>query len=175
MRRRRSVTILLILFAIACGIYGYGTNLPPTHQLTLQTVYHQPRAQVWEAISDYQQAPEWSPSVARVERQADIDGLPVWRFYDKDGHHMDVQVVEQKSPERHVSRIVATDYPYKGSWTFELEDAGDKTLVTLTEEGEVRSPLWRLMIRYVMGQDTMVRAFLQDLGRKFGETPHIVG
>ena len=175
MRRRRSVTVLLAFFAVLSGIYGYGTNLPETHQLSLQTVYHQPRAEVWSAISDYQQTPAWSPSVSRVERRPDLEGLPVWRLYDKDGHHMDVQVVEEKAPERHVSRIVETDYPYKGSWIIELEESGDRTLVTLTEEGQVRSPLWRLMMRYVMGQDSMVRAFLQDLGRKFGETPHIVG
>lgn len=175
MKKRRLIFLLLAVFAAVSGMYGFGTNLPDTHALTLKTVYHQPRAQVWQAIADYAAAPQWSPSIARVERRPDQDGLPVWRFYDKDGHHMEVQVVEEVAPERHVSRIVATDYPYAGSWTFTLEEAGDKTLVTLTEEGQVKSPLWRLVMRYMMGQDTMVRAYLQELGKKFGEQPHIVG
>jgi uncharacterized protein YndB with AHSA1/START domain len=175
MKKRRPWILLILMIAVFCGVYGFGTNLPETHELTLKTVYHQPREQVWKAIADYSTAPEWSPSIARVERRPDLDGLPVWRFYDKDGHHMDVQVVEEKAPERHVSRIIATDYPYAGSWTFTLEDAGNKTLVTLTEEGRVKSPLWRLAMRYLMGQDTMVRAYLQELGKKFGEEPHIVG
>jgi uncharacterized protein YndB with AHSA1/START domain len=175
MRRRRLLTFFIVLFAMFCGVYGFGTNLPQTHEVSVKTVYHQPRAQVWEAISHYETAVEWSPSLQKVERIDDLDGLPVWRFYDKDGHHMDVQVIESRAPERHVSRIVATDYPYMGSWTFELQDAGDKTLVILTEEGKVESPLWRLVMRYLMGQDRMVRAFLLDLGHKFGETPHIVG
>jgi uncharacterized protein YndB with AHSA1/START domain len=173
---RRPFTLFLVfLIAIGCGIYGFGTNLPATHTVTLKTVYHQPRDVVWQAVSDYQIAPEWSQGLEKVERLEDMDGLPLWRFYDKEGHHMDIQVIESRAPERHVSRIVASDYPFLGSWTITLEEAGDRTLVTLTEEGRVDSPLWRLAMRYLMGQDQMVRAFLHDLGRKFGETPHIVG
>ncbi|MBY0355753.1 MAG: SRPBCC family protein [Rickettsiales bacterium] len=174
MKRRRTVTVLLILFAFMCGVYGYGTNLPETHELTLKTVVHQPRETVWSVVDNYAEAPQWSHSVTRIEHLPDQENLPVWRFYGRDGRHMDVQVLESHAPQRHVSRIVASDYPFIGSWTIELEDAGNQTLVTLTEEGRISNPVWRLIMRYILKEDQMVRGYLEELGHKFGETPHIV-
>lgn len=173
--KRRPYLFLILLLVALLGLYGFGSNLPATHEITVKALYHQPREALFNAISNYEKTPEWSSSVARVERLPDHNGLPVWRFYDKDGHQMEIEVVASQAPSRHVSRLMVSDFPFTGTWTFELQETAGKTMVTLTEEGRVNSPIWRLIQRYGTGQDAMLRNFLLELGTKFSETPQILG
>lgn len=166
--------LLLLLPLAAFGVYGYGKNLPESYEVERSATYDQPIETVWQAISDYEQLPSWSKNIARVEKQEDQEGMPVWRFLSRDGHYMDIQVVKAEEPAVFVSRIAETDLPFGGTWTFFLvKKTDDTTQVTLKEEGFVESPLWRLMMRFVMGEEAMVDQYLTELGQKFGETVEI--
>ncbi len=166
--------LLLLLPLVAFGVYGYGKNLPESYEVERSAVYDQPIASVWQAITDYEKLPGWSEHIEKVERQEDQEGQPVWRFYSRDGHYMDIAIVKAEEPAVFVSRIVETDMPFGGSWSFQLLKKDEETTqVSLKEEGIVPSPFWRLVLNFVMGQDMMVTQYLTELGKKFGETPEI--
>ena len=67
-----------------------------------------------------------------------------------------------------VTTIVGEDLPFGGRWVFELEGDPSSTTVTITEEGEVYSALFRFVSRFVMGHHGTMMTYQQDLGRHFG-------
>lgn len=78
-------------------------------------------------------------------------------------------IVEAREPARFATRIVDERGPFRGTWTYEIEAAGSESRVTLTEDGQVRHPIIRVMFRLFMTKSAFVDSYLQDLGRKFGE------
>ncbi len=169
----------LIIFAIiltiaAFGVFGFGANLPETHEVTKKAIYNQPQGVVWDAVSDYATMASWSPGIDSIKRLDDVDGKPLWRFTGEDGHVMDILVMKEEAPMLHVSKIHDTDLPFGGTWTITVKAVeDDKTLVTLTEEGTIESPVWRFITHFMMGYDAMAIQFLQALGSKFDETPDV--
>jgi uncharacterized protein YndB with AHSA1/START domain len=163
----------LVGLLAAFGMYGFGHNLPESHEVTLSAKYNQPIELVWEAITDYERLPSWSPRIVKTEAREEQEGLPVWRLHYADGHYMDVQIMQEEKPELYVSRVVETDLPFVGIWTFSLKKQGENTLLTVHEEGETESPLARMKLRFLAGEDAMLREHLTALGRKFHETPGI--
>jgi len=73
-----------------------------------------------------------------------------------------LEIVERQAPARLVTRI-EPGHPFGGTWTYEI--AGDGTL-TITERGEVYSPLFRFLSRFVFGQTATIDAFLDRLSQR---------
>jgi hypothetical protein len=40
----------------------------------------------------------------------------------------------------------------------------------ITEDGEIRNPIFRFVARFFLGYTATMEAYLRDLGRRFGET-----
>ncbi len=166
--------LLLLLPLAAFGIYGYGKNLPETHEISRSALYDQPIGALWQAIADFDKLPGWSDQIEKVERQEDQEGFPVWRFYNKEGKYMDIIVAKSEEPVLLMTRIVETDMPVSGSWTFVLNKRGEETTeLTLKEEGYVGNPLMRLKMKFFNGKEATVDGFLVNLGHKFGEKVEI--
>ena len=53
--------------------------------------------------------------------------------------------------------------PFGGRWLITLARAGDKTRVTIREEGFVKPPIFRVLSKYVFGHEATLTAYLKDL------------
>jgi uncharacterized protein YndB with AHSA1/START domain len=73
------------------------------------------------------------------------------------------------APRVLVTRIADTNLPWGGSWTYELTPAGEGTLLTITERGEVYNPIFRFMSRFVFSHTATIDTYLRALGAKLGE------
>ncbi len=163
------IFLLFIIIAILCfGVYGYGTNLPATHKFNKTAIYDKPIELIWQAIADYEIQPQWSENTVSSELLESIDtqhGDDIWRFVYADGNFMDIKITQSQPPFLHISKIINTDYPFTGSWKFELAKIDDnKTKLVLTEEGTVENPLWRLIFKHIIGQEIGAESYLQELG-----------
>jgi hypothetical protein len=76
--------------------------------------------------------------------------------------------VESDPPRRLVRRIVPTGRPFGGAWTIELAPEAGGTVVTVTENGEVTSPVFRFVSRFVVGHAATIEGYLRALGRRLG-------
>ena len=56
-----------------------------------------------------------------------------------------------------------------GTWTYELREQDGGTLVTVTEDGEICNPFFRVMSKLVFGYHRTQESYLNALGQKFGE------
>lgn len=168
--------ILVVVGALALlvGLVALvGMFLPREHRAAARARLRAPPAEVFALLADVERFPRWRASVKSVQLRAPIDGRPA--FVEDSQHGRVTYAVEQsEAPARLVLRIADDDLPYGGTWTFALVPEGPPgsetgTLLTITEDGFVRSVLFRALARFVFGHHATMEAYLVDLGRALGE------
>ncbi len=153
-------------------VFLVGALLPRAHSVTRKTILHQPPKVVWDALTDLAAFPSWRPEVKSVERLPDREGRAVWRE-DTSFGKITFEIAEARPPGLLIVRIADPDLPFGGTWTYRLAATEEGTALTVTEDGEVRNPLYRFLSRFVFGYASSVEQCLKSLGRKFGEQVRI--
>lgn len=152
----------IVLLAVLVVALGFA--LPERHRAAVRAHYAQPVDAVHRAILDVAAAPTWRSGVDSVQI---LSQQPLtWREYSEWGA-LTMTMVETSS-SRIVSRIVDTGEGFGGTWTFEVTPEAGATTLTITEDGEVYNPIFRVMSKFVFGHYTGLEAYAADLGRKFG-------
>jgi hypothetical protein len=65
-------------------------------------------------------------------------------------------------------RIADAELPFGGTWTYEIRPADGGSTLTITEDGEVYNPIFRLISR-LTGQRGTITEYHTSLARKFGQ------
>jgi uncharacterized protein YndB with AHSA1/START domain len=151
--------------AVIAVIAAAGSLLPRAHVVTRSRTIARPPAEVWAVLADRAAYPTWRSGLARVEPLADRAGRTTFREHGKHGAITYV-VDEAAAPTRLVTRIDDPTLPFGGRWIHELAADGAGTRVTVTEDGEVRNPIFRFLSRFVFGHTATLDGFLADLARR---------
>jgi hypothetical protein len=77
---------------------------------------------------------------------------------------MPFREVERDEGWRLVVAIDSDDLPFGGSWTYDLEPSNGSTTLTITENGEIYDPFFRVASRLFMDETDVMNAYLDDLG-----------
>ncbi len=157
------VSILLLVLPAVIGL-----AIDDTHVASSRAQYQRPVDEIWATISDFAGAPAWREGVESMERLGDEDGKPVWVEHSSFGP-MPYVVEVFEPPHRLVTRIHGEDLGFGGTWTYEVEAAGEGSAVTITENGVIDNPIFRTLSRFVFGYHATQQQYLTSLGRKFGE------
>lgn len=157
-----------ILVGLGVLVAILGTLIPREHVASRTVRLSRPPEEVWKAITDFAAHPSWRADLKTMERLPDRDGHAVWREVRRTGP-MTLELVESQPPSRLVTRIADRNLPFGGSWTYEIRGSEGGSLVTISENGEIYNPVFRLMARYVFGYHATMDAYLTALGKKFGE------
>ncbi len=159
----------LVVVLLAGGLVGRAVTLPRAHVLRVRGRFGRPPLEVYAALRDVVGARAWRTGLRKVEILSH-EGEPLrWR---ETGAHGAITYVREESvtPSRLVYRIDDASLPYGGRWILEVRPEGkDGSVLVITEEGEVRSPLYRLLARYVFGEYRTMEGYLRDLGRYLDE------
>lgn len=158
--------VLLTSLFIAVAI---GFSLPVAHTARRTIVLRAAPADVWATISDVGAYPAWRPDVDSVEMLAPVGGRQAWRETGSNGE-ITYAMTRVNPPSTMVTRITDRDLPFGGEWHFAVAREGTGTRVSITEHGEVYSPVYRFVSRFVMGHTSTIDAYLRALGAKLGET-----
>lgn len=150
------------LAAVVALVWIVGSLLPVAHTATAERVVQGEPEEVWRVMTDIEGFADWRPGLDSAERLEERAGRPVWREHGSTGS-MTMEVVERFPPRRMVARIADEGLPFGGTWTYELEPADGGTRAVLTEDGEVYSPFFRFMARFVFGHDATMRSYLDGL------------
>jgi hypothetical protein len=176
--------ILWIVLAIVGGFVALlvllallGLRLPRDHKATVSARFERGAAELFAHVADPARWPSWNQGVKKVERLPDVNGREAWLFHDRNGKLPSV-VLERTAPSdgaagRFVTEISDPKLPFGGRWIWQI---GADGVVTITEDGEIRNPLFRFLARYVFGYTSTAEATLRSLGKAVGEqtTPTIV-
>lgn len=173
MTKAKWILAAVTLFAAALLVMTFiGLLLPRGHVAQASIVLDQPADSVWSAIRDLGAYPQWWSHVEAVNRIPDRR-LETWSQRDKYGNELPIEVVESEPSRRLVTRIAADDLPFGGTWTYELTASVAGTTLSLTEDGQIHNPLFRLMARFILGYYATLDSYLEALAQRFGEEPEI--
>ncbi len=123
----------------------------------------------WSVITDHAEDPAWRGDVARTERLADAHGHPVWRDHFKNGQSMSYETAESIPNEKLVRVILDSGGPFGGTWTYQLKPEGVGTRITITEDGWVSNPIFRVVGKFVIGYHATLEGYLKNLAARCGE------
>lgn len=181
------MTIALVTIGVLAALVGIvaavGYTLPVAHTARVERTYAAGVEELFRAVAATSEYPSWRRGVKRVEQLPPREGKPSFRELGGNGEI--TFIVEEMIPNRRiVSRIADVGLPFGGKWTYEFTpvaegergpvaagdasrsaDAGARSRLRITEEGEVYNPIFRLMARFVFGHDRTMRQFLDDVDR----------
>ena len=146
------------LAALVLLIALIGALLPAGHRASRRVNLPASPERVFEVITDVGRYAEWRPDVKRVEVLPDSSGG--LRFREQ-GAHGEVlyRVEESVPPRRWVTRIDDPSLPYGGSWTYQLAPEAGGTALTITEDGEVKNPIFRFLSRTVFSTSATIEKY----------------
>lgn len=150
--------LLLVLLVGLVALIGFA--LPQDHVATRSVTIARPIQEVWSTITEVQSFPAWRSSVSRVEV---VSQAPLrWREVGSNDT-LTFEIVEARPPSRLVTEIADRNLPFGGRWIYELKPAQSGTELTITEQGQVYNPIFRVVSRFVIGHTATMDAYLSDL------------
>lgn len=158
---------LTVLLLTAVVVWGLGMMLPEQHTASVTVTLAAPQDSVWAAVTDPSAFPSWRPGVTAVEVLPDAQGRPRWRE-TAGGETLTLEVTQWTPPRELVTRIADEGLPFGGTWVYELDPVDGGTRVTLTENGEVYSPVFRFVAQFFLGHEATLNAYRDALVGRFG-------
>jgi uncharacterized protein YndB with AHSA1/START domain len=150
------------LVALALLVLAVGFLSPVRHSATLSRVVAGTPQEVWDVITGVEDFGSWRTDIDRAVRLEPIEGWPAWREEGPSGS-LTFAMSGVEPPHRLMTRIVDEGLPFGGTWTYVLEPSAEGTRVTVTEDGFVGNPIYRLVSRFVMGYEATLTTYLDAL------------
>ena len=146
-------------------VVAVGYALPKGHRASLVATYAAPPAVVFARIADVDRYADWRADVSRIERLPDDAGRVMFREHGRHGP-ITFRIEQSTAPSRMVTRIADPSLPFGGTWTYELAPTpSGGTTLTITEDGEVYNPIFRVMSKVFFSQTATIEAYQAALGK----------
>ena len=142
-----------------------GWLMPVRHRASRQAAFQVSPESVWELITKVEAFPSWRSDVKAVERLPDRDGRTGWVEEGSNGR-ITFAVERADSPRTLVTRIADPDLPFGGTWTYEISPTATGSTLTITEDGEIYNPIFRVISRFVFGYESAMAAYLAAAGKR---------
>lgn len=144
-----------LLLAIGV-VWIVGARIPQNHRAEVRDTLAVPADSVWNRIRRVEDWPRW--------RDLTIEDSGADYATVRQGGDVVRYRLEERGERTLVTTIDTPGLPYGGRWTWTVEDAGEgRSRVTIVEEGEVYSPVFRFVSRYVVGHDATLQAAMEEL------------
>jgi uncharacterized protein YndB with AHSA1/START domain len=166
--RRWIIIPILTIAALLAVLVLIGLALPTTHVASQSDWFAAPPERVWEAITAVESYPAWRREMDSVQVLESGDGRLAWREYGSFGR-ISYEAVVMERPRTFTSRITDEDLGFGGRWTYTLMPDRDGTSLTITEDGQITNPLFRVISR-IAGYTATMRAFLDELRSRVDTT-----
>jgi hypothetical protein len=155
------ILVLVIIAAVGVLVYLVGHWLPVKHAASIEYSFSKTSPQeLWNAITSFKQYSTWRSGLKNVVVLDD----KTWTETNGHGDTIHYGGEVSEPGRRFISRILNKDLPYGGSWTYEIIPIqADRTLLKITEHGEVYNPIFRFMSRYFFGHDATLKQYMADL------------
>jgi uncharacterized protein YndB with AHSA1/START domain len=173
------VTWLIVIAVLVIGVPTVavvtgtvvGMFLPRDHVAQVAVTLAAGRERVWALVSDFPGSARWRPDM-KIEMQPAVEGHVRFAETTRQGRVL-FEVVSQEAPARQVVRVV-DQVAFGGTWTWELAPGdsaagGRGTRLTITEDGFVKIPVFRVMSRLFFSPTASINTYLRALAKELGE------
>lgn len=156
------VTTAVLVGSILAVTAVVGLTLPESHQIARSARFSAPPSAVYAVISDVARYTDWRTDIDRVEVLPD-DGEGA-RFAEHAGTDVVTYRIEEASPPtRFKVRVDDASLPFGGSWTYLLQPLDGGTSLTITEDGTISNPLFRVIAKVLFSPTDSMDRYLHDL------------
>lgn len=156
--------VLAVIVGIPLLLVLIGSLLPRDHVARVTRDLDAPPERVWGLVSDVAATPTWRKDVTAVTLEPSTGGSIRFTEKSKQGE-IPFEIVSQEPLRRQVVRIVDDKQPFGGTWTWELEPAGAGTRLTITEDGFIKNPIFRVLSKLFFPPTATMEKYLGDLSR----------
>lgn len=157
-----AAVVALVLIVTVAGLF-----IPRDHRATSEITLTQPIDSVYVVLRDIGGMTKWWSDLKTSERVSGVAGER-WR-QDAGGFKMQLDVTDDTPPRGFTTRIVEEKgAPFGGVWVYALSAAPAGTVVTITENGWIGPPPFRVMAK-LTGMNRTLDSMLKALAKRFGE------
>ena len=160
--------IVGVLVALGAALFIAGSMMPQNHTVSRTARSSKPRDSVWALITDASAFPTWRRDVAVVEKLPPRDGKVLWKETSGSRNSMTFEAETSEAPRHLVTRITDKGLPFGGSWDYAIVPDGSGSRITITENGEIYNPIFRVVSR-AMGYTSTLDAYLESLAARLGD------
>ncbi|HXV85455.1 MAG TPA: SRPBCC family protein [Gemmatimonadales bacterium] len=150
-----------------------GSLLPRDHTAQVALDVAAPPDRVWALVSNFAASAQWRPDVREVLMEppapAPAGGRVRFTEVTRQGK-TPFEVMSQSPPVRQVVRVVDDGLPFGGTWTWEIAPAGRATRLTITEQGFIRNPVFRVMGRLFFKPTATLERYLRAVSAALQES-----
>jgi len=159
--------LALVALVLLGGAWLYGRSLPRDHIVSSTIVLVSPADSVWRVIRNFEDTPAWWSDLKAARR---VSGTrETWEQDMGTSGTMRIEVTSETPGRRLVTSVLNDDQDdWGGTWTYDVVASGPGTEVTITENGWVERPLFRVVLKY-RGVHRTVDGYLRSLAARFGE------
>lgn len=154
-----SLAAIIVLVAIA------GLMLPQGHQASRTITFGAEPQVVFDVITDFLKYPQWRSDVKSVVLDGE-GGKGTIIHEDGASGLIPYRVEIFQPPTRLVLQISDSSLPFGGTWSYKLQQVPGGTELTLTEDGIVRNPIFRVMQKLFFSPYATIDTFLADLEKR---------
>jgi hypothetical protein len=157
-----------VVAALLVMIVVVGYSLPVKHRARVTAAIAAPPDQVYALITNVSAFPSWRTGVRSVDVLTSSDARLRWREVSKNGT-IPFVAESENPPIALVTRIDSKSLPFGGTWTYDVQpDAGGRSRLQITEDGEIYNPIFRFVSRFFIGYEGTLRQYVSDVERKLG-------
>ena len=160
--------IVGVLVVLGAAVFIAGSMMPQNHTASRTARLSPPPERVWAVITDVPAFPSWRKDVAVVEQLPPRDGKGVWNETSASRNSLTFEAETAEAPRHLVTRITDKGLPFGGSWDYVIVPDGSGSRITITENGEIYNPIFRVVSR-AMGYTSTLDAYLESLAARFGD------
>ena len=160
--------LLIVGLVLAGGVWLYGRSLPREHRASSTVTLVASSDTVWKLIRNFSSHSEWWTNVKDATR---LTGRPRESWEENMGPAgiIQLEVTSEVAGRKLVVTILnETQQDWGGVWTYDVVSTGAGTEVTITEDGWVASPFFRVVSKF-MGRHRTIDSLLRALSDNFGE------
>lgn len=161
-----ALIIVGVLMLLIVAVVVIGALLPKRHVSTRTAQFNASAEQLFSLVGGTQ---TWRTDVAKCEEVTDGGGRHLQRETSVRGETITYELQDMNPPHSLVRRIATPNLPYSGSWSFVFTPAGAGTNVRITEDGEVYNPIFRFVMRFILGETATIDAYLKAMGKATGQ------
>jgi len=160
--------LVLVLVVLLVATWFYGRSLERDHIVSSSITLIAPADSVWRVVRNFETQPNWWSALKSSKR---LVGRPRETWEQDMGRSGIVRFeIRSETPGRRLVTEILNDdqQDFGGTWTYDVVTTGAGTEITITENGWVETPLYRVVSKW-MGKHRTIDSYLRSLAGVYGE------
>jgi hypothetical protein len=118
---------------------------------------------IWDLLNDIDGLPSRRKEITKVERMGKNEkGFERWKEHTDMGGYMVFEITELIPKEKMVVEMKESTFGMSGTWTYQLNEEGNATVVTVTEDSNTDN-VWLRSIMTLAGRDANLKIEVEKI------------